>query len=245
MNVLGSGFNSNSAITWNGTTLSTVLVVAGQLSATIPASFIATQGSASVDVTPGPGQTSPPPLTFTITPPALTLTSLNPTSAFAGGPAFPLTVNGSGFTANTFITWNGSSLSTKFVSAGQLTATVPANFITTVGTASVGVAAPGQISPTPLAFTITQAPLTLTNINPTSAVAGGPSFPLTVNGSGFTANTFITWNGSSLATNFVSAGQLTATVPASFIATAGSASVGVSAPGQPSPRRYHSRSTRL
>ena len=50
---------------------------------------------------------------------------------------------------------------------------------------------------------------------------GGPDFTLTVNGSNFLSNATVAWNGAPLATKFVSAGQLTALVPAALIASCG------------------------
>ncbi len=59
------------------------------------------------------------------------------------------------------------------------------------------------------------------------ATAGGRSFLLTVYGGNFVASSTANWNGAALPTDFVSASQLTAIVPASDIATAGAASVTV------------------
>ena len=76
----------------------------------IPTTLIAAAGTANVTVAQS-GQTSPPPLVFTINA-ALSLTNLQPNSAMAGGPAFLLTVNGAGFTNAISITWNGATQTT-------------------------------------------------------------------------------------------------------------------------------------
>jgi hypothetical protein len=65
---------------------------------------------------------------------------------------------------------------------------------------------------------------------PTAVSPGGPGFTLTVNGTGFVSTSTIDWNGTPLTTTFVSSSQLTATVPASNIATASTASITVSSP---------------
>jgi len=62
---------------------------------------------------------------------------------------------------------------------------------------------------------------------PAAAVPGGPAFTLTVNGTGFVPGSVVNWDGSARATNFVSVGKLTATILASDIATAATASVTV------------------
>jgi dienelactone hydrolase len=66
---------------------------------------------------------------------------------------------------------------------------------------------------------------------PDARVPGGSAFALTVRGTGFVSGSVVNWNGSPLATTFVSASQLTASVPASDIAKASTASVTVVSPG--------------
>lgn len=83
-----------------------------------------------------------------------TITSLSPASAVAGGPAFELLVNGTNFVSGAVVQWNGSNLPTTFSSSTQLIASVSANLIATVGTATITVSSGGQIS-TPATFTIT------------------------------------------------------------------------------------------
>jgi hypothetical protein len=72
---------------------------------------------------------------------------------------------------------------------------------------------------------------------PDAVATGGSSFTLTVNGTGFVTGATINFNSSPLPTTFVNNHQLTATVPPSDIATAGTASISVSNPapgGSPS-----------
>jgi hypothetical protein len=70
-----------------------------------------------------------------------------------------------------------------------------------------------------------------TAIMPASVPAGGLTFTLTVTGSGFQVGTIIIFNGNTLPTGFVSGSQVTATVPASAIASPGSFPVVVRTPG--------------
>ncbi|HEV2176293.1 MAG TPA: choice-of-anchor D domain-containing protein [Terriglobia bacterium] len=62
---------------------------------------------------------------------------------------------------------------------------------------------------------------------PTIAAPAGLPFTLTVNGGNFVANSVVKWNGAALATTFLSAHTLQATVPASDISKAASAWVTV------------------
>ncbi len=73
-------------------------------------------------------------------------------------------------------------------------------------------------------------PLINNPLVPAATAPGGGSFTLTVNGTGFVSGSVVNWNGLALATNFVSGSQLTATVPASNVATASTASVTVVSP---------------
>ena len=69
-------------------------------------------------------------------------------------------------------------------------------------------------------------------LGPQAATAGGPSFTITATGAGFVTGAFILWNGAQLTdTTFVNSTTLTATVPASDIATPGTIQVAVQIPG--------------
>jgi hypothetical protein len=54
------------------------------------------------------------------------ITSLSPPSALSGSGALTLTVNGTNFTANTQVYFNGAVWPTTFVSSQQLMAAMPA-----------------------------------------------------------------------------------------------------------------------
>jgi len=67
------------------------------------------------------------------------VTSIDPGEIQAGGSSFTLTVNGSGFTADSIVQWNGADRPTTFVDNGHLTAQITASDIATMGTADVSV----------------------------------------------------------------------------------------------------------
>ena len=76
---------------------------------------------------------------------------------------------------------------------------------------------------------------TLTALSPSSASAGAAAFTLTADGTNFTAGATVQWNGAVRTTTLVSATRVTASIPASDVAAAGSASVTVrNADGQTS-----------
>lgn len=88
--------------------------------------------------------------------PAPTIASLNPSSAIAGGSAFPLTVNGTNFVSGSVVRWNGSDRATIYVDDTQLTASITADDIAAAGSASIIVfnPAPGGGTSDTAAFSI-------------------------------------------------------------------------------------------
>ena len=70
----------------------------------------------------------------------------------------------------------------------------------------------------------------VTSLSPASVIAGDPAFELTVNGSNFVEASVVRWNGSDRTTTFQSSTVLTASIPASDIASSGSAQVTVFTP---------------
>jgi len=125
------------------------------------------------------------------------LTSIAPTSATVGGPAFTLTVNGLDFVSGSTVQWNGSGRPTTFVNGTQLSAAIPAADLAAPGTAQVTVVnpTPGGGTSSAITFTIQNATPVASSLSPSSAVAGGPAFDLTVNGSGFVSGATVQWNG--------------------------------------------------
>ena len=82
---------------------------------------------------------------------------LVPAAVTPGAPAFTLTIHGAGFISGSTIDWNGAPLATTFVSAGKLTAVVPATNVSAPGAANITVVSPGPGggSSNPALFTIT------------------------------------------------------------------------------------------
>ncbi len=234
--VNGTGFVSGSIVRWNRADRVTTVDSSTQLTAVILASDIEVAGTASVTVfSPAPGGGTSNAQTFTINAadnPVPETTNLSPASATAGGSGFTLTVNGASFVSVSMVRWNGADRATTCLSATQLTASIPASDIASAGTASVTVFSPvpGGGTSNAQTFTINAAdnpvPAT-TSLSPASATAGGLAFTLTVDGSSFTSSSVVRWNGADRATTYLSATQLTASISASDIASAGTASVTV------------------
>ncbi|TCZ73300.1 IPT/TIG domain-containing protein [Flaviaesturariibacter aridisoli] len=109
------------------------------------------------------------------------ITSLSPSSAYAGDASFTLTVNGSNFQSGaSTITWNGTPLTTTYVNATTLTAAVNASLVATAGTATVGVTTAGAVNASNTqTFTINPRSITLGSVSGNS-FCNGSANPLTV-----------------------------------------------------------------
>jgi 6-phosphogluconolactonase len=179
----------------------------------------------------GSGTTVPPPPPA----PAPAVSSISPDSAIAGAAAFTLTINGSNFVAASMVNFAGTSLTTTYVSATQLTAAIPASSIVSAGTPAVTVInpAPGGGSSNPIDFTVLAAGAVpaISIIFPSCAPAGEP-VQLTVVGTNFETGSVVRWNGSDRPTSGNgSINAVVAQISASDVAMAGTAVVTVFNPG--------------
>jgi hypothetical protein len=76
--------------------------------------------------------------------PAPKITAISPVSLTSGSTNVTLTVEGDGFVQTSVVKWNGTALTTTYVSAIRLTASVPDLLVFTDSTASINVANPGN-----------------------------------------------------------------------------------------------------
>jgi 6-phosphogluconolactonase (cycloisomerase 2 family) len=180
--------------------------------------------NSSTPVTPAPS-----------TPAALlpTITAISPASALAGSATdFTLTVNGTDFVAASAINFGGTTPTTTFVSSTQLTAAIPAAAIASAGTIAVTVTnpAPGRSTSNMVSFAInigTNPIPTISSLDPGCAPGGAQTSSLAVNGTNFAPGSVIRWNGTNLPTTLLDVNDLFANIPASDLATAGTATVTV------------------
>ena len=240
LTVTGSSFVATSVVNFNGAAATTTFVSATQITAAIPAAGIVTSGVVNVTVVnPAPGGGTSAPANFTINNPVPTIATLAPTSTIAGGAAFTLTVNGTGYATTSVVNFNGAAKVTTFKSATQLTAAILATDILNSGIVNVTVTspAPGGGTSTPAAqFTIDNPQPTLTSLSPANTLAGGTAFTLTINGNGFVNGATVTFNEANPAKSFspiatfVSSTRITAAITAAEITAADTYNVTVTNP---------------
>ena len=82
-----------------------------------------------------------------------TITQLSPSSIAAGGPAFTLTIEGTGFGTDSLVYWGTTTRTTTYVNTTQVTATIMADDIMNAGMVQVYVHTGGANS-NAMSFTI-------------------------------------------------------------------------------------------
>lgn len=177
----------------------------------------------------GGGASQTPPPNDNLTP---TITSLVPSSAVEGASAETLTIDGTNFMSSSTVDFNGSARAATFVSSSEMTISLTASDLSTIGSYAVVVInpAPGGGDSNTDDFQVTAPAPAITSLAPNSATAGVASQTLTINGSNFVSGATVTYNGVAHAVTFVSATQLTITLSAGDQATAGTFAVVVTNP---------------
>lgn len=137
----------------------------------------------------------------------------------AGSQDAILTVLGKNFLSGDVVEWSGAQIATTYVSPTRLLATVPAALSANQSTAQIAVryAGAGVSNSAKSAFSVTAVAPQIPNLNPGSAVVGDVGFIMTVEGSGFTPASTVSWDGGALSSTYVSANQLQAPIPAASI----------------------------
>ena len=160
--------------------------------------------------------------------PVPSIVSVSPPTATVGQ-AFVLSVNGSGFVAQSIILWNAAARPTTFVSSSQLTANIPATDLARAGVVQIQVSnpSPGGGTSSIVSLNIDNPQPSLISFSPFSAKSGSGSFQLALYGSNFVPNAVVQWNGNARTTAFVTSSQLMAEISASDIASPGIAQITV------------------
>ena len=227
----GTNFVSGTTILWNGASLSTAVASATELTAKVASAQIASPGTVSIRVMK-PDSTTSGTLNLTVTGSSFRLTAISPPAVTAGSGSFTLTATGVGFVSGAAITLNDAALTTSFDSATQLHATVPASAVAAAGTITVGVTNPDKTKTNTLLLSVTPVPQgpvpTLVSIDPNTSPTGIVSpLAITATGTNFVSGSQVMWNGTAMATTFVSATQLAASIPPNFFTTANLGTVNV------------------
>ncbi|MGO8734065.1 MAG: beta strand repeat-containing protein [Terriglobia bacterium] len=234
LTINGTGFLSTSTVSYNGSSRTPTFVNSTQLTLALASTDVATAGTYSVSVTnPTPGGGTSSAVTFTVNNPVPTLTSLSPSSAVVGAAAQTLTLTGTNFVASSTVTYNAVAHAATFVNSTQLTITLSTTDQATAGIYAVVVTNPAPAGGTSSAvtFTVNNPVPAITSLLPTSVLAGSGAQTLTINGTGFVSTSTVSYTGfSDYTVAYVSSSQLTVSLLADDVATAGTYSVSVTNP---------------
>jgi hypothetical protein len=224
LTVSGTNFISTAVVMWNNTALTTTYVSTTTLKAAVPASLIVSYSTVSITVTTSGGVS--PSAIFTINPPPPIISDLQPARLYVGNSDFVLTIDGSYFTPSTVVLWGNTPLVMSYSFSHCIMAAVPARLVATAGTASVTVTTAGGTSAV-TTFTIDPLPQTISSLSPISVPAGSAAFTLTINGNNFTPDMTVMWENIPLGDLSFSSTQITVSISAKMVASAGIISINV------------------
>ena len=195
--ITGSGLDSVTAVSFNGSVASFQVVSPSQITAIVPAA--ASDGLVVVTALGGVTATAG---TFAVQP---RIDSFTPQTA---APGATVAITGSGFTGATGVTVAGVPAAYTVVSANRVAATVPSG----AGTGPLTVTTPDGTATSSASFTVSvPINLAVSGFAPASGIVGSR---VTITGSGFTSATSVTFNGAAAAFTVNGPTSITATVPA-------------------------------
>ncbi|WP_170170332.1 IPT/TIG domain-containing protein [Hymenobacter perfusus] len=220
-----SGINlaTITGVTFAGTSATNILATTSNVTATVAAGTPI--GAAAVVLNDGTTEYTATG-TFDVTAPIATpaITGFTPDRGPVGT---VVTLSGTDFTGATAVRFNGTAASSYTVTnATTITATVPDGATTGPVTVTTG----GGTATSSTSFSVENAVPTLASLDPATQVAGAGGFMLTATGANFIPSSVLYFNGAALSTTYLSETQLSATVPAAAIATAGAYPVTVTSP---------------
>jgi trimeric autotransporter adhesin len=240
--VTGSNFIAGSVVQVNGSSRSTTVVSATQMSFQLTVADQATAGNLQISVAnPAPGGGTSSGISLLVANPKPGVVSLTPSTVAAGTTiTTAITVTGSNFITGSVVQVNGSSRPTTVVSATQLNFQMTVADQATAGNLQISVVNPapggGASASLPLTVTSASGTPTISSVSPTQFTEGSCVSTITVFGTNLLNGDVIYWNGASLPTSVGYGGNgssLIATVPNSFFASASSVSITVENPGTP------------
>jgi hypothetical protein len=208
--ITGTGFTGVTQVNFGGTLTGAFNVGATSLDVLAPAHAV---GTVDISITTANGTTANTTADdYTYTAAGPNITSISPTTGSIGGGTI-VTINGTGFTGATGVSFGATPATTFTVNTDvKITATAPAH---AAGTVHISVTTPAGTSPDTSADNFqygTVLPV-VTSISPTGGPVGGGN-TVTVNGTGFTGATLVTFGGSAgTSVSVVNDTQLTVIAP--------------------------------
>ena len=223
--VSGLDFDSGARVLIDDVAISTTVLSASDLRATVPASVSAMTGSHAVVVRNADGKKSNS-AALEVIPPATTILSIFPVTTVAGGPSFALLVKGSNFKNGASVLFDGVDLAVTLISQKELTAQVPASLITKRGIHVISVQNPNELRSNEAVFQILPDPPLLGSLDPSVVIEGSGELSISLQGQKFQPGATVrvieaTQRGASLQTIVLDSERLRARIPAQLTERSG------------------------
>ncbi|HVR37685.1 MAG TPA: IPT/TIG domain-containing protein [Thermoanaerobaculia bacterium] len=224
LSINGRNFASIAVVTFDGETHASTFVSPNRIDVSVLPADTQVPRNIEIRVT-NPDGTASDPFTFPVVVITPQITALDPTTVAAGDPGFTLTVAGSDFGSSAKIAFDGLQRTSTFnTSTGRISTTVFTSDLSQPRTIDVTVVDRGFPS-NALPLTVLR-PL-ITALDPPFAFAGSSNVAVVVSGTSFLPTSRVEFKGIERTTNFVSANQLTAILPAESLFELGSFSINV------------------
>ncbi|HEY5647920.1 MAG TPA: kelch repeat-containing protein, partial [Nitrospiria bacterium] len=243
LTINGSGFFPNSQVEFrknhfSQTILTPFEITPNRIKVTIPQELLEEPVFAEITVLnpdPNYGVFRSQSSFFWVKAPTPTLSSISPSSAMLNGDGFTMTVLGQKFVKNARVTFDNRFYATTYISQNELRAVIPSTaisqaWIRNAKVVEVKVWNDSQAISASLPFEIQNPVPTVTDMAPTSGIAGYPNVhfkTLTINGSGFNFDTRIEFNGTLISTALYGPTQVVGYLPPSLVSRVGELDVRV------------------
>ena len=225
--VTGSNFGASSLVELAGTALPTTVLSSTQLTFQLPASQAAFAHYLSVAVASlANGAGTSPDAVLEIDNPLSAISSTGATALKVGATDTALILTGTGFLPSSIVRFNGTSLTTTYLSATSLSYVVPSADLATAGLFNLTVLNPapgGGVSAAAVLEVDNPSP-TLTSVSPSTIATGSASSTVYLSGTNFSKLTTVTIDGTILPATYFNSTQVQVLVPASYYASPGSLS---------------------
>ena len=236
LTVTGSGFIASTVAQLNGTALETTYQSATSVTAVVPASAIAADGTEKITVSnPTPGGGSSPAQNYTIAVPTPGILAISP-QAVVQGAATLIALSGTGFEANSVGQWNGAARTTTFTDSTSLQMALTAEDVQNFGMGQISIVNPGLAAAAPIPLYVRPHTPSIASFNPASVAAyTGSNLPrqIVITGNGFATGATVQANGQPVPVLGQTFSSITVSIPAGYFAAAGSISIVVSIPSVP------------
>ena len=223
LTVTGSGFDPASVVVLDGTYMTTTFNNETQLVSTVPAALMSAAGTIVVAVNKqGVGLSNEVNLPVAAAAPAPSISLIDPDNVYIGHPDVGLTLIGTGFVSgSTVVSADGVPKGTTVLAPQMLIFNMPAADLGAAATINVNASNDGGVSNSnTVVLTVAgAAPVwpVITGSIPSSLVTGSPDTPLTVIGTGFDAECYVSLGSIQQPTTFVSDTELSTVIPTAMI----------------------------